>query len=462
MKKKLLLFVLLGLAVFSGTGAFADERVRIGVARFRSRAEGFTNDQAASISEAVAEMLGYSETLEVVDCDRLDSLAAQNRLNTNGNIDTWTATEMGKLAGCRYIVLGTVSSVKTKASGSAFLIIATATHEAEAAMDARIIDVATGEQVSAVSGYGSASEHASGFAFGGYESVQAETSGKEVGAVAAAASMLAFKIREAVTGEYIRVTGTNAKGVTLNAGRRAGVDKGGLYRICADGAEKKTIAVVKITDVKDTESTAQVVSGGGKAASIYKGDKASPISAGEAKDLSKRKAFSSERPKVRTSDSDMSILESEKGTNENVLAPVNSVKTEAPAKTLPVASSTQTPVKPAKDFENQSTDPVKVIPTYGLPSGEANTRRIAHIGANRLGNKQQAYDKFVELAESYSGDYLAAYRAGVIAQNMGKKDAAMEWFDKALAINPNYEPAKNAKEKLNSAPASRKSSKRKK
>ena len=57
MRKKLLCFVLLGLTVFCAVGAWADEPVRIGVARFRSRAEGYTNDQAAAISEALADML---------------------------------------------------------------------------------------------------------------------------------------------------------------------------------------------------------------------------------------------------------------------------------------------------------------------------------------------------------------------------------------------------------------------
>ncbi len=144
-------------------------------------------------------------------------------------------------------------------------------------------------------------------------------------------------------------------------------------------------------------------------------------------------------------------------------APINTASVAEAVETAEAPSATS--VKSAKEFENESTDPAKVIRTYGLPSGEANVLRIAHTNANKLGDKSsKAYDKYVELANSNSIDYLAAYRAGVIAKNLGKKNEAAQWFDKALEINPNYEPAKQAKENINSAPSSSKakSSKRKK
>ncbi|MBR1418289.1 MAG: hypothetical protein IJ576_04930, partial [Synergistaceae bacterium] len=103
---------------------------------------------------------------------------------------------------------------------------------------------------------------------------------------------------------------------------------------------------------------------------------------------------------------------------------------------------------PKRAFENKSTDPAKVIDTYGLPSGDANTRRVAHINAKKIRNKRDAYSKYVELANSYSGDYLAAYKAGEAALSLGDRNNAKVWFDKALNINPSYEPAQNAKTRL--------------
>ncbi|MBQ4468748.1 MAG: hypothetical protein II917_01220 [Synergistaceae bacterium] len=84
-----------------------------------------------------------------------------------------------------------------------------------------------------------------------------------------------------------------------------------------------------------------------------------------------------------------------------------------------------------------------------MPAGELNARRIAHINANKLSNKKQrAYKKFVELAESYDGDYLAAFRAGELAKSMRQNKDARRWFERALEINPDYVPAQRALERF--------------
>jgi tetratricopeptide (TPR) repeat protein len=85
--------------------------------------------------------------------------------------------------------------------------------------------------------------------------------------------------------------------------------------------------------------------------------------------------------------------------------------------------------------------------TYSLAPGEMNNRRIAHINARKL-NGQKAYDQYRQLADSYEGDYLAAYKSGEAAQKLKKKDEAREWYGRALKINPDYEPAQKAMEKL--------------
>jgi len=82
-------------------------------------------------------------------------------------------------------------------------------------------------------------------------------------------------------------------------------------------------------------------------------------------------------------------------------------------------------------------------------------RRIAHLNAQRLLNSairadwQQAYYAYVRLVESYSGDYLAAYWAGEAARKLGDNDNARMWYDRALAINPDYQPAIDARAGIN-------------
>ena len=86
---------------------------------------------------------------------------------------------------------------------------------------------------------------------------------------------------------------------------------------------------------------------------------------------------------------------------------------------------------------------------------EIDPRQIAHFNAQRLLNSeeradwQQAYYAYVRLAESYSGDYLAAYWAGEAARKLGDNDNAGMWYDRALAINPDYQPAIDARAGIN-------------
>jgi len=113
--------------------------------------------------------------------------------------------------------------------------------------------------------------------------------------------------------------------------------------------------------------------------------------------------------------------------------------------------------QPASTLENKLTAPDKVIETYPLDSGAKNMRIIRHNGAQTLLNSsqkntnqrnadwRQAYDAYVELVGSYNGDYLAAFQAGEAARKLGDKGNALTWYDRALLINPNYEPAQRAK-----------------
>jgi len=82
-------------------------------------------------------------------------------------------------------------------------------------------------------------------------------------------------------------------------------------------------------------------------------------------------------------------------------------------------------------------------------------RQAVHLNAQRLLNSgerpdwEQAYVLYTELAESYDDDYLAAFMAGEAARKLGNNESAKKWYDRALAINPNYQPAINARAKLN-------------
>ena len=218
------------------------------------------------------------------------------------------------------------------------------------------------------------------------------------------------------------------------------------------GRERLPIAVVRVQSVSSGFSTCEAVSDGGKVSLIHRGDKIEPISSKESQALAKRKAFPSDRPKARAYDKTAEELFGGKTNDTPTLL------TSDPGLTIPTLQ-TQTETQPQTlantgELENDSTDPNKVIDKYPLEMGEKNLRRLAHVNAQRLlnmqktANLQQAYDAYVELVNSYKGDYLAAYQAGEAARKLKNNDEARMWYDIALSINPSYKPAADARAKM--------------
>jgi tetratricopeptide (TPR) repeat protein len=311
----------------------------------------------------------------------------------------------------------------------------------------RIVDVTTTEIVFSLSESGTSSESTGGMSIAGISMIETEFGGLKARALTAASSRLAHKIREEVGGEYSYVLSSGGKQTHINLGATAGVKVGDLYLVYADGKEildidgnplereKYNIVVLKVIDVQNSYSICDVVPEGGSPALVQRGQKIEPISRERAKDLSKRKAFVRELPKSS-------------GTFEEIfgngdVSPNQPERVEEQTPSRPASA----PLRADRPLENKSTDPAKVVMTYPLAPGEVNSRRIAHINARKL-NGQKAYDQYCTLADSYDKDYLAAYQAGETAQKLKKKDEAREWYGRALTINPDYEPALKAMEKL--------------
>jgi hypothetical protein len=104
-----------------------------------------------------------------------------------------------------------------------------------------------------------------------------------------------------------------------------------------------------------------------------------------------------------------------------------------------------------KGDANLSTD-AEIIRSYqGMSAQDKNTLSIQHRTAYNLYTKKnykKAYDAFSKLAGDYKGNYLSAYWAGISALRLNKKADAAKWFDRAIEINPKYQPALDEKAKL--------------
>ncbi|MBR1438929.1 MAG: hypothetical protein IJ587_10380, partial [Synergistaceae bacterium] len=173
---------------------------------------------------------------------------------------------------------------------------------------------------------------------------------------------------------------------------------------------------------------------------IHVGDRLRYVTPEEAKDLVKKKAFATKRPK----EAPKPKYSSEVQEAMNYLD--GDTQQKAPANTVSSSS-----------LENYSIDPEKVIPTYGLQEGEAKSRIALHNSlmreVRRNPKSKNAYDRYVSMAQTYTGDYLAAYQAGLIAKARGNNNYALYWFKKSLEANPNFEPARNARDNIDLSPA---------
>ena len=127
-----------------------------------------------------------------------------------------------------------------------------------------------------------------------------------------------------------------------------------------------------------------------------------------------------------------------------------------PESPVPVAEPATAPAeKTAAElgFDPNTTTDAKVIDSYPLSSKEKNTLGIQQSVAYNLYTKKKYKDAlaaFTKLANDYPEiNYLSAYWAGAASLKIknGNKEA-LEWFSRALEINPDYKPAATEKAKL--------------
>lgn len=466
------------LAAWGAWPAAADEIVRMGIMRFTSKTPNVSPIQAEIITDVFTRFLGNSQSIVVLERERLDMIGREHKLNMSGLVDLGLAVEVGRLAGCQYVLLGSVTQLGKAASATSWGSMRSAEEMAQATVDARIVDVRTSEVVLSLAQIGNSSQSVSGWVSKSFSSVSTGFNDVEERAIVDAVTALSNQIRELLVGEYAEVASVELKNVNINRGATAGVEPNDLYHVYTEGTEIRdkngrilghnviTIAVVKVRDVYNEFSIAEVVPSGGKVEHIQRGDKIKPITPEAANVLARRKAFPRDRPrKTLTQRAEESGIAPE-DLNEKLGEIWKEQRAQHNDPNAPTSPAPQPTPRPSggiaargaagRALENESTDPTKVVNSYGLEGGKANVLRIAHVNARKLGNNKKAYQKYVELANDYSGDYLAAYRAGAIALQLGDRNNAKAWTDKALIANPNYKPALDLRAQIEKKPGGKK------
>lgn len=114
---------------------------------------------ASMVSEFVIEQLLDAERFNVIEREVLESVMKEHSFNMSGMVDPMTAVQIGKLAGVKYLVAGSVTGLSTKSSGAAYSDTAWGgggfnKNTVIANVTVRFIDVETGRIVLAASGTG--------------------------------------------------------------------------------------------------------------------------------------------------------------------------------------------------------------------------------------------------------------------------------------------------------------------
>lgn len=303
--------VALVLALSFSVKAVAQEQIRLGVVKFVSRSEGVTDKQAEAIGDEFSRVLANSKAITLLERYRFDEVLREHHMTQEGLIADGEAVELGKIVGCRYMLMGAVTGLERKDTERVFVGFEDTEHEISATIDIRIIDVQTTEVVASFSETGKVSRKAGGGGlwFFNVEEGKRSGAGAEEAAIDMAVSALCFSVREKLAGEYIRVVKVGARSgnwPVVDAGKNLGIHTGDLLCIYAEGDEIRDsrgvslgkiltpIAVVEADNVQKELTSVKPYKNDGKSGwlhNVRKGDAVKPITKNEADDMVARNAF---------------------------------------------------------------------------------------------------------------------------------------------------------------------------
>jgi hypothetical protein len=106
------------------------------------------------------------------------------------------------------------------------------------------------------------------------------------------------------------------------------------------------------------------------------------------------------------------------------------------------------------DFDVNGVSDARLIETFPLTQVEIYALEIEHGRAYALyeGKRyREALDAFAGQSMNYLGNYLSPYWAGKAALNLNERTLARLWFERALDINPLYQPAIDALKQMDAA-----------
>ena len=208
--------------------ALDENRPNIAVLPYAQRAavsKELSLEDAAYVSEFLVEQLLDANRFNVIERTQLLAITEEHKLNMSGLVDPSTAVEVGRLAGVKYLVMGSVTGLSTKKSGVSYDnrtagSVGGKMNTVIANVTARFIDVETGQVILAASGTGESASTYTEFALKSEiedtDSSAAESDYTDVAYTSAAYS----EAGTGESGEYYSEENTGMSSVTTTNNRK--------------------------------------------------------------------------------------------------------------------------------------------------------------------------------------------------------------------------------------------------
>ncbi len=131
------------------------QRKKVAVLEFDDQTDYGHGRVGRSAASVLTTYLDRSQQFALYERDRLNRIVEEQQLAANAKVDASAAATIGKKAGVDFVIIGTVSSFGYRTYRTQALFFSSSTtREAEATVDVRLVDVATGRIIASESGRG--------------------------------------------------------------------------------------------------------------------------------------------------------------------------------------------------------------------------------------------------------------------------------------------------------------------
>ena len=123
-----------------------DKRLKIGVVDFQNQTGDASNDSLVKgISDIMLNEMQKAGAYRLIERKRFDNVLSELKLNMSGLVDANNAKQVGNQLGVDALVFGNLTSVIPSSKKHTILIMWTERQMIAVNLDARIVDVGTGE-----------------------------------------------------------------------------------------------------------------------------------------------------------------------------------------------------------------------------------------------------------------------------------------------------------------------------